>query len=285
VSDARSAGAAPPARCGILLHPAGHTLSPVLHTEAYRELGLRARYEVHDVPPAELPAALRRLAEQGVRQLSVSIPHKEAVLEWAHQRSEAVRAIGAANTLTWREGAIAADNTDWIGFTRAIEGLGPWRGRRATVIGAGGAARAIVYALRQMGCEVALVSRTPARAERLARELGAQLGSLADPCDLLVNATPVGMHPHVSESPVPEHCLRAGSLVFDSVYRPLETRLLREARRRGCRVEDGLGMLVQQAVEQVFLWSGRRPAPERLRAAAERALESGHTLASSGADL
>jgi shikimate dehydrogenase len=265
-------------RCGIVLHPAGHTLSPVLHAEAYRELGLTARYDVYDIQPAELAGTLRRLGDQGMRQLSVSLPHKEVALALADRRSEAARAIGAANTLTWEETGLAADNTDWIGFTRAIEAQGPWSGRRATVVGAGGAARGIVFALHRLGCEVCVVGRDPSRAERLARELGARIGSLEDPYDLLVNATPLGMHPHPDETPVPRERLLPGAVVFDSVYRPLETRLLREARQCGCRVEDGLSMLVHQALEQVFLWSGRRPTPERLRAAAESSL-AGSALA------
>ena len=259
-------------RCGILLHPAGHTLSPLLHREAYRELGLDASYEVFDVAPAELENTLRMLREQGFRQLSVSLPHKEAVLPLADRVSNEARRIGAANTLTRVEGQLQADNTDWLGVCQALEPLGPWAGRRATVVGAGGAARAVVYALRKLDLQVCIVNRTHARAERLAAELEARVGDLDEPYELLVNATPLGMAPDAEQTPVPREKLRAGATVFDTVYRPFETRLLHEARAAGARTQDGLAMLLHQAAEQIRIWSGKTPDIQRLRAAAEAEL-------------
>ena len=260
------------AACGIVLHPAGHTLSPVLHAEAYRTLELDATYDVFDVEPPALRAELATLRERGLRQLSVSLPHKEAVLELADTVTEAARAIGAANTLTLRDGVLEADNTDWIGVRSVLEPLGPWQGRRATVLGAGGAARGTVYALLALGLKVTVVNRTRERAERLVADLGGRVGHLDDPFDLLVNATSVGMTPNEAETPAPAERLPPEATVFDEVYRPLETRLLREARSRGCRVQDGLEMLVHQAAEQVRLWCGRTPDPARLRRAAKAAL-------------
>ncbi|HKC51915.1 MAG TPA: shikimate dehydrogenase [Myxococcota bacterium] len=260
------------ALCGIALHPAGHTLSPLLHETAYAELGLDASFTVHDVAPPAFGALVAELRARGMTQLCVSLPHKEAALQLADRVSDAARAIGAANTLTAVAGELRAENTDWIGVTAALEAHGPWTNRRATVLGAGGAARAVVFALRRAGMDVRLVNRTRARAERVAADLGARVGSLDEPWDLLVNATSVGMSPDADATPAPAESLRAGALVFDTVYRPLETRLLREARARGCRVQDGLEMLVQQAVEQIRLWSGRRADPSRLRRAALDAL-------------
>ena len=262
------------ARCGIVLHPAGHTLSPVLHRTAYQALGLDAEFAVYDVPPGQFGAKLRELRGQGITQLCVSLPHKEAALQAADRLSDSARAMGAANTLTSVGAELAADNTDWIGVTRAVEPHGPWSGKRATVLGAGGAARAVTFALRELGMEVNLVNRTAERAERVAADLGARVGTLDEPWDLLVNATSVGMSPGADATPAPAESLRPGALVFDTVYRPLETRLLREARARGCRVQDGLEMLVQQAVEQIRLWSGKRADPELLRRAALDALRS-----------
>ncbi len=262
-----------PILCGIILHPAGHTLSPILHTTAYNELGLDARYHPFDVPQDMLPDAVAGMRALGIRQLSVSLPHKEAVLELADRVSEHARRIGAANTLTRFGDEIVADNTDWVGVRRTLEPLGDWRGKRVTVVGAGGAARAVVYALLELGAEVTVTNRSPERAERLSADLGARVGTLDDPWDLLVNATPLGMHPNEGELPVPPERLRSGALVFDTVYRPLETRLLREARARGCRTQDGLDMLVHQALEQLRLWCGRAPDPDRLRRAAIEALK------------
>lgn len=260
------------ALCGIVLHPAGHTLSPVIHGTAYASLGLDARYEVFDVPPAELERALSELAERGALQLAVSLPHKEAVLALADEVSEHARAIGAANTLTTRDGGWVADNTDWLGVQRTLMARGDWSGRRATVLGAGGAARAVVYALHQLAMDVVVVNRTPERAARLVSDLGGRVGELSEPYDLLVNATSVGMQPDVDATPAPAERLQPDATVFDTVYRPLETRLLREAREAGCATQDGLDMLVHQAVEQLRLWSGRRADPAELRAAAEAAL-------------
>jgi len=254
--------------CGIVLHPAGHTLSPVMHQAAYRALRLDATFAVHDVPTPGFGAKLRELRAAGLTQLCVSLPHKEAALQLADRTSGAARAIGAANTLTVVAGELVADNTDWLGVTRAVEPHGPWAGKRATVLGAGGAARAVTFALRRLGMDVCLVNRTRERAERVAADLGARVGSLDEPWDLLVNATSVGMSPEAGVTPAPAASLRPGALVFDTVYRPLETRLLREARERGCRTQDGLEMLVQQAVEQIRIWSGRRPDPAVLRGAA-----------------
>jgi shikimate dehydrogenase len=258
--------------CGILLHPAGHTLSPVIHAAAYELLGVDARYEVFDVAEDALESAWRSLRARGFRQLSVSIPHKQAVIALADRLSPAVRAIGAANTLTRGPDGIAADNTDWIGIVRTLERHGSWRGKRALVVGAGGAARAALYALAQLGCSVSVVNRSAERGAALAAELGARPGRLDEPYDLLLQTTPVGMQPHVDATPVPREHLRAGALVMDAVYAPLETRLLREAREAGCATQDGLDWLVLQAVEQLRLWTGRTVDAAPLRAAAQRAL-------------
>ena len=259
-------------RCGVVLHPAGHTLSPVLHTAAYRALGLDASFEVFDVEPAALGARVRELREGGVRQLSVSLPHKESVLALADTVSSSARAIGAANTLTFGPDGTSADNTDWLGVVRSLETLGPWAGSRGLVVGAGGAARAAVYALRELGLEVAVVNRTRSRAEKLARDLGARVGSLDDEWELLVHVTPLGMDPDLEGTAIPAEKLRAGATVLDAVYRPLETRLLREARERDCRVADGLDWLVHQALEQLRLWSGETGDAALLRRAGMEAL-------------
>jgi shikimate dehydrogenase len=263
-----SAAPPTPALCGIILHPAGHTLSPLIHAAAYAELGLDARYHAFDVPLERVRDAVAGMRGLGLRQLSVSLPLKEAVLALADRASDAARAIGAANTLTRVGEALVADNTDWIGVVRSLEPLGSWRGARALVLGAGGAARATVYALRQLGAQVRVHARTRARAEKLAGDLGAELAPADSPWDLLINATPVGMHPETGSTPFELGRLNSAGTVLDLVYRPLETRLLREARARGCRTLDGLDMLVHQAVEQIRLWSGRSASAAPLRAAA-----------------
>ncbi len=263
----------PRARCGIVLHPAGHTLSPVIHAAAYRALALDASFSVFDAPAADLARVVGELRTAGFTQLCVSLPHKQAVLGLADRVSAEARAIGAANTLTLEGAELVADNTDWIGVTRTLEALAPWAGRRATVLGAGGAARAVVYALGRLGFDIRVVNRTPLRAEMLVAELGGRVGALDPDFDLLVNATSVGMTPDLEGTPVPAAALRPGAIVFDTVYRPLETRLLRESRARGCRTQDGLDMLVHQAVEQIRIWSGKCADPALLRRTALEELE------------
>jgi shikimate dehydrogenase len=150
--------------CGVVLHPAGHTLSPLIHAEAYRELELDAVYLPFDVAPDELVAAVAGMRALRLRQLSVSLPHKEAVLALADRVSPAARRIGAANTLTRIDDVLVADNTDWLGVVRSLEPHGPWAGRRATVLGAGGGARAVAYALAELGLQVTVVNASSAAA-------------------------------------------------------------------------------------------------------------------------
>jgi shikimate dehydrogenase len=260
--------------CGILLHPASHTRSPAMHNAAFTALGLDAVFLAFDVPPAALAAAVAGARALGVRQLAISLPHKEAVLEHLDAVDETARRIGAVNTVTLREGRLEGANTDWIGLARALERETPLAGRRAVVLGAGGTARAAVFALRERGATVHVLNRTVASAERLAEELGGAsagpleaLGSLDH--DVLVNTTSVGLASDAS--PVPARTLRRGSTVFDAVYDPPLTRLLRDARERGARIVPGKWMLVEQAVEQIQLWSGRVPPSEVLAEAFDAA--------------
>jgi shikimate dehydrogenase len=230
-----------------------------MHNAAYRALGLDAIYRAYDVPPAELERAMQRFREQGLRQLSVSIPHKEAMLEWVDEVDAVGRAIGAINTVTRRGERLVGTNTDWIGAIRALERELPVAGQRAVVLGAGGTARALVYGLRERGCEVFVLNRTLVRAQALVDELGATAaGPLSDLAGLdpqiVVNTTSVGLN-DASSSPVEAAALPPEGVVLDAVYAPERTRLLRDASARGARTIGGKWMLVYQAVEQLRLWT------------------------------
>jgi shikimate dehydrogenase len=262
------------ALCGILLHPAGHTRSPAMHNAAFRELSIDAVYTAFDVPPQALPAALSGARALGIRQLAISIPHKETALPLLDEVEETARAIGAVNTATLRDGCLLGSNTDWIGAVRALEREIDPAGRRAVVLGAGGAARAVVYGLCRAGARVVVLGRRPERARRLAADLGADgsggLEELAStPYDLLVNTTPVGLGEDAS--PVPAELLAPGSVVMDAVYEPAQTRLLRDAAARGAQTVPGKWMLVHQAAEQLRLWTGREAPLETLAEAFDRA--------------
>jgi shikimate dehydrogenase len=249
------------ALCGILLHPAGHTRSPAMHNAAFRALGLDAVYLAFDVVPAALPAAIAGARALGIRQLAISLPHKQAVVELLDEIDDTARRIGAVNTVTRRpDGRLVGSNTDWLGAVRALERERALSGARAVVLGAGGAARAVVFGLLARGASVVVLNRTPERARELAAALGAQgAGPLAGlgrtPFDVLVNATAVGLAR--DESPVPAEALPPGALVMDTVYEPERTRLLRDAEARGARAIGGKWMLVHQAAEQLRLWTGR----------------------------
>jgi shikimate dehydrogenase len=249
------------ALCGILLHPAGHTRSPAMHNAAFRALGLDAVYLAFDVVPAALSDALAGARALGIRQLAISLPHKEAVIAHLDAVDDTARRIGAVNTVTRApDGALVGANTDWIGAVRALERERRLAGARAVVLGAGGAARAVVFGLLARGASVVVLNRTPERARALADALGAQgAGPLDDlrrtPFDVLVNATAVGLGR--DESPVAAEALPPGALVMDTVYEPERTRLLRDAEARGARAIGGKWMLVHQAAEQLRLWTGR----------------------------
>lgn len=258
------AAGGPTLECGVVLHPAGHTRSPAMHNAAYEALGIDAIYRAWDVPPTELAAAVADYRRRGVRQLSVSIPHKEAMIPLVDEVEPVVAAIGALNTVLRIGDRLVGTNTDWIGALRALEREAKVGGQRAVVLGAGGTARAVVYGLRERGCEVFVLNRTRERAEALARSLGAagegELDALATlRPGIVVNTTSVGMGEW--RSPIAADALQPGTIVLDAVYAPERTRLLAEAEARGARIVGGKWMLVHQAVEQLRRFAEQLASP------------------------
>lgn len=234
-----------------------------MHNAAFAVLALDATYHAFDVQPKDLPAAIAGIRALGIRQVAVSIPHKVAVIEHLDRVDEVAQAIGAVNTVTRVDDALVGANTDHVGAMRAIERLIDPKGTRAVVLGAGGAARAVVFGLLRAGASVHVLNRTVSRARVLADSLGAQgagtLEELGDlPHDILVNTTSVGLGADLS--PVDAAHLRAGSVVLDAVYEPETTRLLADAADAGARTLGGKWMLVHQAAAQLELWS-QREAP------------------------
>jgi shikimate dehydrogenase len=250
--------------CGVVLHPAGHTRSPAMHNAAFSALGLHATYSAFDVPPEALEQAMVDFRKRGIRQLAVSIPHKESIMEWVDEVEPVGLEIGAINTVTRVGERLVGTNTDWLGVLHALEREGPVDGQPAVVLGAGGTARAAVYALRQRGCEVSVLNRTVGRAETIARDLGAAsagpLEALAglEPA-ILVNTTSVGLNE--MRSPVATESLPTDAVVLDVVYSAEQTQLLIDAKARGNRAIGGKWMLVHQAVEQLRIWTRRLEKP------------------------
>lgn len=250
--------------------PVRHSLSPVLHNAAFAALGLDWVYVAFDVAPGHAAGALSAMRELGIAGLSVTMPHKEAVADGVDVCTEAARALRAVNCVVARGGVLEGHNTDGAGFVDALaDELGfTVAGRPAVVLGAGGAARAVVKALADAGAaDVAVVNRsaTPAEvAARLAGERG-RVGTAADVtgADLVVNATPIGMTGGGAADqryPIDPELLRAGQVAADLVYQPLETAFVHAARARGAAAVGGLGMLVHQAAHAFTLWTGE-PAP------------------------
>ncbi len=242
--------------CGVILHPAGHTRSPAMHRAAYQALGLDGEYHAYDVPPDSLADRMATLRARGVHQLAVSIPHKTTIMPFADEVEDVAREIGAVNTITRVAERFVATNTDWIGALRALERIAPIRGKRAAVLGAGGTARAVVYALRRRECRVSVLNRTRARAEEIVRTLGAErAGDLDDlrrlEPEIVVNTTSVGLGER--RSPVAANAFRPGQIVLDVVYAPERTQLREDAEKSGARTVGGKWMLVHQADEQLRL--------------------------------
>jgi shikimate dehydrogenase len=257
---------------GVLGYPVAHSRSPAMMSAAFEELGLDWRYLKLPVPPERFEETVRALPGSGYVGANVTIPYKLAAAELASELTPAAAAIGAANTLSFRDGAIEADNTDAGGF---LDALGEPPGDRALVLGAGGAARAVVWALLEAGADVAVWNRTPERAQALCRELGGRQVGRAEPSELIVNATSVGLDR--ADEPAVLGALglaEAGppDVLVDLVYGPEPTALCRWAERGGARIVDGLEVLVRQGARSLRLWTSGDPPLEAMREAARAAV-------------
>ncbi len=272
---------------GVIGSPIAHSLSPLLHNAAFAALGLAGWQSfAFEVPEGEAGGALADMRRRDVRGLSVTMPHKAAVASLVDVTSDVARRLGAVNCVLNRDGVLTGTNTDGQGFVDSlVRGVGfDPSARRCLVIGAGGAARAVILALADAGAaEVAVVNRTTSRAAEAAALAGSAgsvvwgdvAGAVAR-ADLVVNATPLGMTGSQSAEswPVAPDLLRAGQVAADLVYAPRPTSWLEGAVARGATPLDGLGMLVHQAAAQLVLWTGREAPVEEMWQAAETAFPS-----------
>jgi shikimate dehydrogenase len=258
------------ARACVVGHPVAHSRSPLLHGYWLKTLGIAGAYDRADVTEADFPGFLRQLRTRGYVGANITVPHKEAAFRLTDRQDDAAQAIGAINTVWYDHGRLVGGNTDAYGFLAHLDASIPrWHEsvRRAVVLGAGGAARAVVHALRGCGAEIALVNRTMARAQDLAAHFGEGVSAsspdglphLLGRADLLVNTTSLGMagKPPLDLDLSP---LNPSAIVYDIVYVPLETEFLRAAKQRGHRTVDGLGMLLHQAVPGFARWFGVTPS-------------------------
>ena len=275
---------------GVLGWPVAHSASPAMHNAAFAALGLPFVYVPFAVAPGDVEAALAGVRALGLAGVNVTVPHKENIASHLDTVSDRARAIGSVNTIVNDDGRLVGDSTDGPGFLAALAhaGAGDLRGQTIVVLGAGGSARAVVYALAaDAGANVVVANRNEERAHALARAFAlpngrivavplteANLRDALAGAAVLVNTTSVGMHPNENEMPsVPEDVLGPHLLVSDLVYNPAETRLLALARARGCRaVQNGVEMLVQQGALAFQQWTGLFPPTDVMRVAVEAML-------------
>lgn len=265
---------------GLLGRPLGHSLSPHLHNLGYESLALDWIYVPFESESVQgLRDFLIALEVQGA---SVTIPHKQSCMAHLDELDPVARRLGAVNTIVRSGGVLRGSNTDAEAALAPLRSAIRLEGRRVALLGAGGAARALAFTLPAEGCEVRIFNRTAERARSLASEAGVGWGPWEDlqrePYDVLLNATAVGMHPDVTQMPIPAAWLR-GSLVYDIVYNPPETALLRAARERGIAVLAGAEMFLGQAAAQFRLFTGEEPPLEVWRWALAEALAAGQSAA------
>jgi shikimate dehydrogenase len=282
---------------GLTGYPLHHSLSPRIHAAALRESGLQGDYRLYPVEDAAgIQELLNRLCRGTLQGLNVTIPHKGSILSLLDVLTPTARAVGAANTIFSRDGQLVGDNTDTTGFLADLDSLG-WSQSKdqtqvALVLGSGGSARAIVYALTRAGWLVTIAARRPEQAQALVETIQsgngdgvsttelkqltaihidqASLTSLDPAPGLIINTTPLGMFPHQDASPWPNDLVfPIDAAVYDLVYNPAETALIRAAQEGGLRVANGLGMLVEQAALSFEIWTGLDAPREVMRQAVQ----------------
>jgi shikimate dehydrogenase len=272
---------------GVFGDPVGHSKSPLMLNRAFREAGINGAYGAFHIQPGTLRAAVEGIRALGFRGINVTIPHKVEVMSYLDNIDEAAQAIGAVNTIVNDNGVLTGYNTDGIGYVRSLkEETGvSLAGKEVLLLGAGGAARGIVYALAKEGVgRIVIANRTEERARELAQDMSAyvpavgiataDVGPYMDRTELVINTTAAGMHPNVDELPMDTGLLKAGLLVSDLVYNPRITAFLKWAEEAGAQIHSGLGMFIYQGAYAFEYWTGR-PAPvEAMRAAVEEAFGS-----------
>ena len=252
---------------GVLGNPVAHSMSPLMHNAAFTLLGMDAIYLPFEVE--NLQGAVAGMKALRIKGASVTHPFKTQIIEFIDEIDDTAEKIGAVNTLVFGKERIRGTNTDWVGAVRCLETLLPIEGHKFVVIGAGGAARAVVSGIISKGGKAIVVNRSVEEGRALAEEFDCVFVPLSEiesaRGDCLVNTTPVGMYPKENEMPVPKHVLGTYKAVADVIYNPLKTMLLREAEAAGCMVASGFEMFVYQGTEQFTIWTGRQAPVELMR--------------------
>lgn len=243
---------------GVIGSPVSHSMSPAMHNAAFKASGINGVYLAFDVTDVE--GTVRAVRALSIKGLSVTIPHKLAVMDHLDFIDPTAKDIGAVNTIVNRDGRLEGYNTDCSGAIRAILEKTDLKGKRVVLCGAGGAARAIAFGIKKEGADLVILNQIKEEGEKLASDTGSVFRPLDDfpeeGCDVLINSTPLGMSPNYDASPVKSSFLKPGMVVMDIVYNPIETRLLKDAKDAGCTVIDGTKMFIYQGAMQFELWTG-----------------------------
>ncbi|MCA0753660.1 shikimate dehydrogenase [Paenibacillus sp. N4] len=258
---------------GVIGNPIRHSKSPIMMNRAFRETGINGAYAAFHVTSERLADFAAGVRAMGIRGVNVTIPHKLDIMSLLDEIDAGAEAIGAVNTIVNDDGRLIGYNTDGIGYVRSLkeEAEPELAGKKMVVLGAGGAARGIVYALTKESPErITIVNRSVERAEELAKAFRSQadieaaaVESLKEACrqaDIVINTTSVGMYPNTEDTPIDGAWLQPGAVASDLIYNPLKTTFLQQAERQGCRVHGGLGMFIYQGAYAFEYWTGR-PAP------------------------
>ena len=256
--------------CGIIGNPVEHSMSPAIHNAAFEKLNLNYAYLAFSV--TDVAGAIHGMRALNIRGFSVTIPHKIEVMKYLDEIDPVAQQIGAVNTVVNNNGYLMGYNTDWLGFVRSLENYTELANKKVVILGAGGAARGIAFGLKQREAQLTILNRAieVEMAQTLAKEVECDWGDLeyVEPiqqAEVVVNTTSVGMSPLQDVTVIDPALLQSHQVVYDIVYNPLETRFLREAKARGCRIAPGYEMLLLQGVAQFELWTDKNAPVELMR--------------------
>lgn len=246
---------------GILAHPALHSLSPAMHNAGFKELNIDAEYKYFDIEPAGLEEFVKNLHQENIKGLSVSKPHKEMIIDLLDEIDEHAKEIGAVNTVYLKDQKYHGTNVDWIGIKEPIEEKTEIKGKNVVILGAGGAARAAVYAMKISDAgKIKVLNRTIEHAKELADEFGCEFGSLDDfnQADIVIQATSAGLNKPEGVQIIPKEKLNRSMLIFEMIYTPRETQIIKDAKEIGANCITGENMLLHQGYAAFEIWTNQK---------------------------
>ncbi|MCD6109786.1 shikimate dehydrogenase [bacterium] len=248
---------------GILAFPVYHSLSPTMHNAGFKALGINAKYDFFEIQPKDLRAFIKKVRTEKIKGLSVSNPHKQTIIPLLDSISEVAKSIGAVNTVYWKNNKLLGTNADWIGVRQALLEKTSIKNKNATVLGAGGASRAAIYALKQGNAnQITILNRTIAHAEILAKEFNCKYGGLKDfspeNTDIVIQATSAGLNQKNDIQIIPKYSLRKKMTIMEMIYKPLKTKIVKDAEEIGASVITGERMLLHQGIFAFQLWTSQK---------------------------